>query len=108
MALHRAGQTHAECLHSRASTAGCGNELLNETLFTSLLQARVALRCWRADYNDARHTRNSDGGRLPSFAFSFDPRRDLALRYCRGLRASSVAPTAQQGNSNATSELRTG
>lgn len=34
------------------STAGCGNELLNETLFASLAQARVVLRCWRADYND--------------------------------------------------------
>ncbi len=30
------------------------DELLNETLFTSLAQARVALGCWRADYNDAR------------------------------------------------------
>src|SRR6266404_3799693 len=30
------------------------DELLNETLFTSLLQARVALRCWRADYNTVR------------------------------------------------------
>jgi putative transposase len=30
------------------------DELLNETLFTSLAQARVAIRCWLADYNDAR------------------------------------------------------
>jgi putative transposase len=30
------------------------DELLNETLFTSLAQARVALKCWRADYNDTR------------------------------------------------------
>ena len=29
------------------------DELLNETLFTSLAQARVALGCWRADYNCA-------------------------------------------------------
>jgi putative transposase len=29
------------------------DELLNETLFTSLAQARVVLRCWRADYNRA-------------------------------------------------------
>jgi putative transposase len=29
------------------------DELLNETLFTSLAQARVALGCWRADYNRA-------------------------------------------------------
>src|SRR6266404_5200858 len=30
------------------------DELLNETLFTSLAQARVALGCWRTDYNDTR------------------------------------------------------
>mgnify|MGYP001085498425 CR=1 FL=1 len=30
------------------------DELLNETLFTSLAQARVALGCWRADYNEVR------------------------------------------------------
>src|SRR5258707_12251120 len=29
-------------------------ELLNETLFTSLAQARVALGCWRAAYNEPR------------------------------------------------------
>ena len=29
------------------------DELLNETMFTSLAQARVALECWRADYNHA-------------------------------------------------------
>jgi putative transposase len=30
------------------------DELLNETLFTSLTQARVALACWRGDYNKNR------------------------------------------------------
>jgi putative transposase len=30
------------------------DELLNETLFTSLAQARVALGCWRTDYNGSR------------------------------------------------------
>ena len=30
------------------------DELLNETLFTSLAQTRIALGCWRADYNDDR------------------------------------------------------
>ena len=29
------------------------DELLNETLFTSLAQARITLGCWRADYNRA-------------------------------------------------------
>jgi putative transposase len=30
------------------------DELLNETLFTSLAQTRIALGCCRADYKDAR------------------------------------------------------
>ena len=30
------------------------DEFLNETLFTSLAQARVALGCWRTDYNEQR------------------------------------------------------
>jgi hypothetical protein len=34
------------------------DELLNETLFTSLAQTRIALGCWRADYNDDRLGRN--------------------------------------------------
>ncbi|WP_122405265.1 integrase core domain-containing protein [Bradyrhizobium sp. ORS 3257] len=29
-------------------------ELLNETMFTSLGQARSSLKCWRADYNAAQ------------------------------------------------------
>jgi hypothetical protein len=49
------------------------DELLNETLFTSLAQARVALRCWRADYNDAR-PHSQLGWKTPSeFAFTCHP-----------------------------------
>jgi hypothetical protein len=51
-------------------------------------QARVALGCWRADYNDARHTRNLDGGRLPSLPPPLHP-------------TSSRRSPAQQGNPNA-------
>jgi putative transposase len=84
------------------------DELLNETLFTSLLQARVALRCWRADYNDAR-PHSQLGWKTPAeFAFSLHPRRDLALRYAKGSAPAPVAPTAHAGNPDATSELRTG
>jgi putative transposase len=74
------------------------DELLNETLFTSLAQARVALRCWRADYNDARpHSRL--GWRTPSeFAFTH-PRRELAA-LCRRLRPSSRRSTRPPGQSN--------
>ena len=76
------------------------DELLNETLFTSLAQARVALGCWRADYNDAR-PHSQLGWKTPSeFAMTFHPRRDLALRYAKGSAPAPVAPTAQQGKSN--------
>ena len=84
------------------------DELLNETLFTSLAQARVALGCWRADYNGSRpHSRLK--WKTPSeFAFSFHPRRDLALRYAKRSAPAPVAHTARQGNPNARSELTSG
>jgi putative transposase len=84
------------------------DELLNETLFTSLAQVRVNLRCWRADYNGSRpHSRL--GWRTPSeFAFLFHPRRDLALRYPEGSAPAPVAHPAQLGNPTARSELTAG
>ena len=42
------------------------------------------------------------------FAFTCNPRRDLALRYADGSAPAPVAPTAQSGKSNNRSELRTG
>ena len=42
------------------------DEMLNETLFTSLAQARVALRCWRPITTMHAHTRGLDGRRRPS------------------------------------------
>jgi putative transposase len=84
------------------------DELLNETLFTSLAQARVALGCWRLDYNGSR-PHSQLGWKTPSeFAFSFHPRRDLALRYAKGSAPAPVAHTARQGNPNASSELTIG
>src|SRR4051794_15078439 len=84
------------------------DELLNETLFTSLAQARVALRCWRVDYND-RRPHSQLGWKTPSeFAFTCHPRRDLALRYAEGSAPAPVATTAQPGKSSSRGELRTG
>jgi putative transposase len=78
------------------------DELLNETLFTSLAQARVALGCWRADYNGSR-PHSQLGWRTPSeFAFTFHPRRDLALRNAEG---SAPAPVAHPQRSGANSAL---
>jgi putative transposase len=84
------------------------DELLNETLFTSLAQARVALRCWRADYNEAR-PHSQLGWKTPSeYATTYHPRRDLSLRYAEGSAPAPVALTTQWGKSNRQSELRTG
>ena len=84
------------------------DELLNETLFSSLAQARVALGCWRADYNDAR-PHSQLGWKTPSeFAFTCHPRRDLALRYAEGSAPAPVATIAQPGKANRRGELRTG
>lgn len=65
------------------------DELLDETLLTSLVQALVALGCWRADYNSAR-PHSQLGWKIPSeYAFTCHLRRDLAARYAEELRASS-------------------
>ena len=84
------------------------DELLNETLFTSLAQARIALECWRLDYNGSR-PHSKLGWKTPSeFAFSFHPRRDLALRYAKGSAPAPVAHTAQEAYPTARSELTNG
>src|SRR5436190_3217439 len=107
MALHRAGQTTQNAF-IESFNGRLRDELLNETLFTSLAQARVALGCWRADYNNTR-PHSQLGWKTPSeFAFTCHPRRDLALRYAEGSAPAPVAPTAQQGKSNGKGELRTG
>jgi putative transposase len=84
------------------------DELLNETLFTSLAQARAALGCWRADYNDTR-PHSQLGWKTPSeFAFTCHSRRDLALRHAESSAPAPVAITAKRGKSNGKGELRTG
>jgi putative transposase len=83
------------------------DELLNETLFSSLDQARVLLTGWRRDYNDNRpHSRL--GWRTPTeFAATF-PWRGPALR-----KADSFAPAhnicePKEDKTNRQSELKAG
>jgi len=61
---------------------GClRDQLLNETLFSSLSQARTALANWRIDYNTAR-PHSQLGSQTPAvFVSTFTPRRALAPRY---------------------------
>ena len=51
--LHRAGQTDAERLH-QSFNGRMRDELLNESLFIDLDQARRLIGAWVTDYNTAR------------------------------------------------------
>ncbi len=83
------------------------DELLNETLFSSLTQAKSALAAWRVDYNTSR-PHSQIGSQTPSeFAATFQPRRALALRHMRG-SAPTPDTTVRQDKHNAGNELKTG
>jgi putative transposase len=84
------------------------DEFLNETLFSTLAQARIALAMWRTDYNGSR-PHSKIGWQTPSaFASTFHPRRDLALRSADGSAPAPAAETARQGNCSRRSELKLG
>ena len=85
------------------------DELLNETLFASLADARVALRDWMKDYNTVRP--HSAIGNVPptTYAMLSDPamQRDGSLRSW-GSAPRPVAPPSQQGSNDGRALLPTG
>jgi len=82
------------------------DELLNETLFTSLAQARAVLNAWKDDYNNTRP--HSALGNFTPTEFAArsapGPQRGGALRYTMGSAPRPVAPPSPTG-SNATGTL---
>ena len=84
------------------------DELLNETLFSSLAQARTVLSIWRTDYNGSR-PHSKLGWKTPDeFALTFHTRRALALRTAKSYAPAPAASPAHQGKANAGNELKTG
>lgn len=76
------------------------HERLNEKLFSTLSQDRVALDTWRADYNDFRpHS---------AFAATFHTRRDLPLRPANASVTDPVFTNGQEPRTNRLSELGAG
>lgn len=76
------------------------DELLNETLFTSLAHARVALAAWKEDYNTVR-PHSGLGNRTPAdYAKLSVPtmQRDGALRSTGGFAPHPVAPPSPMGS----------
>jgi len=56
------------------------DEFLNETLFTSLAQARAALEEWRRDYNTVRPHSRVAWLTPAAYAAKFSPQRAMTLR----------------------------
>lgn len=84
------------------------DEVLNETLFSSLTHARSGLSSWRNDYND--HRPHSGLGWLTpaEFAQTINPRRDAALRSRNGSAQQPAATAQNAATTNRRSELKTG
>ena len=84
------------------------DELLNETLFSSLHLAQAMLVRWRADYNTTR-PHSALGWSTPSaFAATFHPRRAPTLRLSNGSAPPPVAQPANELTRTAGNELTTG
>jgi putative transposase len=79
------------------------DEFLNETLFTSLAQARIVLTIWHADYNSSRPYWKLNWQTPSDFSSTFHPRRDLALRSFKGSAPHPDVPL----NANQNPTLRT-
>jgi putative transposase len=76
------------------------DELLNETLFTSLAQVRALLTAWKEDYNDVRP--HSALGNLTPTEYADrsapGPQRGGSLRYTEGSAPRPVAPPSPLGS----------
>ena len=85
------------------------DELLNETLFSTLQQALISLGQWRSDYNGSRPHSGLSWQTPSAFASTFHPPRDLALlRSANGATPDPVPQPANHIRSNRRSELTTG
>ena len=68
------------------------DEFLNETLFTSLMQARLALEEWRRDYNTVRPHSGIDWLTPADYAAQFSPQRRQGASLLDGSAPWPVAP----------------
>ena len=84
------------------------DELLNETLFTSLAHAREKIAAWAHDYNTGRP--HSSLGYATPAAFAADLKKQGAasLRIAGGYATQPLASPAHMGNNNAEALIKTG
>ena len=67
------------------------DELLNETLFKSLMQARLALEEWRRDYNTVRPHSGIDWLTRAEYAAQFSPQPGQGAAHREGSAPRPVA-----------------
>jgi putative transposase len=84
------------------------DDLLNETLFTSIAHAREKIAIWVDDYNTARP--HSSLGYTTPAAFAADLKKQGAapLRIAGGYATQPLASPARVGNNNAEALIVTG
>lgn len=76
------------------------DEFLNETLFTSLAQARATLEEWRRDYNTVRPHSRIDWLTPAAYAATFSPQRAQGAALLNGFAPWPVAPLDQMEKIN--------
>jgi putative transposase len=93
IALHRAGKPTQNAFIERFNVRQ-RDELLNETLFTSLAHVRALLAAWKNDYNDVRpnETRSHLTPAEHADRSALETQRDETLRYASGSAPRPVAP----------------
>ncbi|MDE5445272.1 transposase [Bradyrhizobium sp. CSA207] len=93
--VHRKGRA---CRRPRVLNARLRDELLNETLFTSLAQARAVLASWKDDYNNSRQ-HSALGNLTPTeYANRSDPGPQRGGRRYAMQRAPRPAPLLHQAD----------
>jgi len=107
MALHRTGKPIQDAFIESCKVL-LRDKFLNETLFSSLSDARSALLDWRSDYNDHRpHSRL--GWMTPAESTqTINPGRDAVLRSRNGSSLPPAATATNTATQNRWSELKAG
>ena len=84
------------------------DELLNETLFTSLDHAREKIAAWAWDYNNQRPHSSLGYATPAAFAAELKKQGAASLRIAGGYATQPLASPAHMGNNNAEALIKTG
>ncbi len=84
------------------------DELLNETLFTSLDHARDKIAAWARDYNTRRYHSSLGYSTPAAFVADLKKQRAASFRIAGGYTTQPLASPAHMGNNNAEVLIVTG